>query len=169
MAPLARLAAFLLCEYPLANKELIMSVAHTYTTAVEWTKEKRAALSSKGLPTIEVATPANFAGGHEGIWSPEHLYTASAEICLLTTFLSFAERAKLDFLSYRSEADGVLDKVEKDLLMTRITIRPTITVSSEEERVEALKLIERSERYCLISNSMKSEVTVEATVVVKTL
>jgi len=144
----------------------MMSEKHTYTTAVEWTKEKRAALSSRGLPTIEVATPPNFPGGHEGIWSPEHLYTAAAEVCLMTTFLSFAERANLDFLSYKSEADGILDKVEKSLLMTRIHIKPTITVANEADREEALKLIERAERYCLISNSMKSEVTVEAIVVV---
>lgn len=143
-----------------------MSEKHTYTTAVEWTKERRAALSSRGLPTIEVATPPNFPGGHEGIWSPEHLYTAAAEVCLMTTFLSFAERANLDFLSYKSEADGILDKVEKSLLMTRIHIKPTITVAHEADREEALKLIERAERYCLISNSMKSEVTVEAIVVV---
>ncbi len=143
-----------------------MSEKHTYTTAVEWTKERRAALSSRGLPTIEVATPPNFPGGHEGIWSPEHLYTAAAEVCLMTTFLSFAERANLDFLSYKSEADGILDKVEKSLLMTRIHIKPTITVASEADRAEALKLIERAERYCLISNSIKSEVTVEAIVVV---
>ncbi len=143
-----------------------MSEKHTYTTAVEWTKERRAALSSRGLPTLEVATPPNFPGGHEGIWSPEHLYTAAAEVCLMTTFLSFAERANLDFLSYKSEADGILDKVEKSLLMTRIHIKPTITVANEADREEALKLIERAERYCLISNSMKSEVTVEAIVVV---
>lgn len=143
-----------------------MSEKHTYSTAVEWTKERRAALSSRGLPTIEVATPPNFPGGHEGIWSPEHLYTAAAEVCLMTTFLSFAERANLDFLSYKSEADGILDKVEKSLLMTRIHIKPTITVANEADREEALKLIERAERYCLISNSMKSEVTVEAIVVV---
>ncbi len=144
-----------------------MSDTHTYTTAVEWTKEKRGALSSAGMPTIEIATPANFPGGHEHIWSPEHLYTAAAEICLMTTFLSFAERAKLAFLSYKSQADGVLEKVDKSLLMSRIHIKPTITVSSEEDKAEALKLIERSERYCLISNSMKTEVTIEPTVVVK--
>ncbi len=144
-----------------------MSETHTYTTAVEWTREKRAALSSQGMPTIEVATPANFPGGHEGIWSPEHLYTAAAEICLLTTFLSFAERAKLAFLSYKSEADGIMEKVEKSLLMSRIHIKPTIVVANETDRDEALKLIERAERYCLISNSMKSEVTIEPVVVVK--
>jgi len=144
----------------------MMSEKHTYSTAVEWTKEKRAALSSRGLPTIEVATPPNFPGGHEGIWSPEHLFTAAAEVCLMTTFLSFADRANLDFLSYKSEADGILDKVEKSLLMTRIHIKPTITVANEADREEALKLIERAERYCLISNSVKSEVTIEAIVVV---
>jgi organic hydroperoxide reductase OsmC/OhrA len=143
-----------------------MSDTHTYTTAVEWTKDRRGGLSSAGLPTIEVATPPNFPGGHEGIWSPEHLFTASAEICLMTTFLSMAERSRLDFTAYRSEAEGTLDMVDRSLLMTKIHIKPTITVSTEEMRETALKVIERAKRYCLISNSMKSEVTVETTVLV---
>ncbi|HZJ88403.1 MAG TPA: OsmC family protein [Sphaerochaeta sp.] len=144
-----------------------MSVPHTYTTAVEWTREKRAALSSAGLPTIEVGAPANFPGGHDNLWSPEHLYIAAAEICLLTTFLSFTDRANFAFRSYRSEAEGLLDKGEKGLGMQSIRIKPTIVIDSEEQRDEALTLIDRAARYCLISSSMKSGVSVEPTVVVK--
>jgi len=109
-----------------------MSDSHTYTTHVEWTKERRAALSSPTLPTIEVATPANFPGGHEGIWSPEHLYTAAAEICLLTTFLSLAEKTKLAFKSYKSEASGTMEKTEKGFLITRIHIKPTVVIADEK-------------------------------------
>ncbi len=144
-----------------------MSVPHTYRTAAEWTKEKRAALSSPGLPTIEVGAPANFPGGHDTVWSPEHLYIAAAEICLLTTFLSFTDRAGFSFLSYRSETEGLLDKGDKGLEMQSILIKPTLVIASEEEREEALLLLDRAARYCLISSSMKNGVRVEPNVVVK--
>ena len=144
-----------------------MSDSHTYTTHVEWTKERRAALSSPTLPTIEVATPANFPGGHEGIWSPEHLYTAAAEICLMTTFLSLAEKTKLAFMSYKSEASGTMEKAEKGFLMTRIHIKPTVVIADEKLKEKTLTMLEKAEKYCLISNSMKTEVTIEPNVLVK--
>jgi organic hydroperoxide reductase OsmC/OhrA len=117
-----------------------MSDTHTYSTSVEWTKQKRAALSSASLPTIEVATPPQFPGGHEGIWSPEHLYTAAAEVCLLTTFLSLAEKAKLAFKSYKSEAVGTLENVEKGMLMTRIHIKPTVVIDDESRKEQTINL-----------------------------
>lgn len=144
-----------------------MSDTHIYTTSVEWTKQKRGALSSASLPTLEVATPPNFPGGHEGIWSPEHLFTAAAEVCLMTTFLSLAEKAKLAFRSYKSEAEGKLDKVEKGFLMTKIHIKPTVVIAEESRREEVMKLFEKAHTYCLISNSMRTEVTVEPIVLVK--
>ena len=144
-----------------------MSDTHTYSTSVEWTKQKRAALSSAFLPTIEVATPPQFPGGHEGIWSPEHLYTAAAEVCLMTTFLSIAEKAKLAFKSYKSEAVGTLEKVEKGMLMTKIHIKPTVAIDDESQMEKTVQLLEKAEKYCLISNSMKTEVTIEPIVLVK--
>ncbi|MGE4453857.1 MAG: OsmC family protein [Sphaerochaeta sp.] len=143
-----------------------MSNSHTYNTRVEWTKERKAALSSAHLPTIEVATPANFPGGHEGIWSPEHLYTAAAEICLMTTFLSLAEKTKLSFKSYKSEASGTMEKTEKGFLITYIHIKPTVVITDEQQKEKTLTMLEKAEKYCLISNSMKTEVTIEPEVVV---
>jgi len=144
-----------------------MSDIHTYETSVQWTKQRKAALISKGLPSLEVATPPQFPGGHEGIWSPEHLFTASAEICLMTTFLSIAEKAKFPFINYTSTAVGTMEKTDTGFLMTKIVIKPTLSVDDELLREKGLKLLEKAEKYCLISNSMKSEVILEPTVVVK--
>lgn len=144
-----------------------MSDIHTYETSVQWTKQRKAALISKGLPSLEVATPPQFPGGHEGIWSPEHLFTASAEVCLMTTFLSIAEKAKFPFINYTSTAVGTLEKTDTGFLMTKIVIKPTLSVDDELLREKGLKLLEKAEKYCLISNSMKSEVILEPTVVVK--
>jgi organic hydroperoxide reductase OsmC/OhrA len=132
--------------------------AHVYQTSVKWTGDRRAVLAADGLPNLEVATPPEFPGGHPGIWSPEHLYTAAAEACLMTTFLSVAANSKLDFKSYESAAEGTLERTDSGLLMTRITLRPKIVVAEASQIERARRIIEKAEKLCLISNSMKTRV-----------
>ncbi len=144
-----------------------MSDTHTYTTNVTYSEQRKGVLSAEGLSPFEIASPPQFPGGHEGIWSPEHLYVASAEICLMTTFLSIAEKSRLEFVSYSSEAVGTLEKVDKGMVMTKIVIRPKVIITDESKKGRALLLLEKAEKYCLISNSMKTEVTLEPIVEVR--
>ena len=148
------------------KKELDMSDIHSYSTSVKYSEQRKGVLSSGGLPSFEVATPPQFPGGHEGIWSPEHLFVASAEICLMTTFLSIAEKSRLEFVEYSSEAVGTLEKTAEGMVMTKIVIKVKVVISDEAKRDRTLLLLEKSEKYCLISNSMKTEVTIEPMVVV---
>jgi peroxiredoxin-like protein len=141
----------------------VRSKAYTYQTAVQWTERKIGNISAAGKPDIQVATPPEFKG-HEGIWSPEDLFVASANICLMTTFLAFAERAGLAFTSYESEAEGLLELVEGKFQFTRITLRPTLTLAQSGDAAKAKEILEKAEANCLISNSMKARVTLEPTV-----
>ena len=70
----------------------VRSKRYTYRTSVRWSQQKKGNISSPGKPEIEVATPPEFKG-HEGIWSPEDLFVASVNVCVMSTFLAFAERA----------------------------------------------------------------------------
>ncbi len=122
---------------------------HVYTTSVRWESERRGSLTSPGLPDLAVATPPQFPGGHAGIWSPEHLFVAAAEACLMTTFLAIAENSKLEYLEYSSEAEGVLEKTDEGFMIT------------------ARRIVEKAEQHCLISKSMKTRVSLEPDVVVR--
>jgi peroxiredoxin-like protein len=84
-------------------------VHHVFKTSLRWTEAKKAMLSAEGKPDIEVATPAVFPGGHEGIWSPEEMFVAAADICTMTTFLAIIHRRGIELESYESEAEGRLD------------------------------------------------------------
>lgn len=143
-----------------------MSDTHSYATSVKYSEMRKGVLSSEGFPSFEIATPAQFPGGHEGIWSPEHLFVASAEICLMTTFLAIAEKSRLEFIEYSSEAVGTLEKTAEGMLMTKIVIKPKVVIQDETKKERTLLLLEKAEKYCLISNSMKTEVTIEPVVVV---
>ena len=141
----------------------VRSKVYTYRTAVKWTEQKKGTITCEGKPDIQVATPPEFKG-HEGIWSPEDLYVASANICLMTTFLAVAERAGLTFTSYHCEAEGRLELVEGKFQVTVITLRPQIALQSGSDVAKAKELIEKAEANCLISNSMKTRITLEPTI-----
>jgi len=134
--------------------------AYLYHTAVKWTEQRKGVMSCAGKPDVQVATPPEFKG-HDGIWSPEDLFVASANICLMTTFLAVAERAGLAFSSYESVAEGRLELIEGKFQFTVLTLRPTITLKAASEAARAGELIHKAEASCLISNSMKARVILE--------
>ena len=136
---------------------------YLYHTAVKWTEQRKGVISCAGKPNVEVATPPEFKG-HDGIWSPEDLFVASANICLMTTFLAVAERAGLPFISYESSAEGRLELVDGKFQFTALTLKPVITLPARGDRVKAKELIEKAEANCLISNSMKAHVTLSPTI-----
>ena len=137
---------------------------HTYTTSLKWVSQRKGTLSPDGLPELSVATPPQFPGGHPGIWSPEHLFVAAAEVCLMTTFLAIAETSKLEYVEYSSQAEGLLEKTEQGYMITEIVIRPRVVIKDPAALDRARRIIEKAEQHCLISKSMKTRVRVEADV-----
>ena len=138
----------------------VRSKVFTYRTAVKWTGQKMGEASSPGKPPVGVATPPEFKG-HDGIWSPEDLFVASVNVCVMTTFLALAQRAGLDFTAYESEAEGRLEMVDGKFQMTAITLKPLVTLTAPGDAAKARELVEKAESQCLISNSIRSKVTVE--------
>jgi organic hydroperoxide reductase OsmC/OhrA len=136
---------------------------YTYRTGVKWTGQKTGTASSPGKPVIQVATPPEFRG-HEGIWSPEDLYVASVNVCVMTTFLALAEKAGLPFTGYECDAEGRLELVEGKFQVTLITLKPKVTLRDGEGAEQAKEILAKAEANCLISNSVKTKVVVEGPV-----
>lgn len=140
---------------------------HSYNVDVNWMSDRKGVMSSPELnEQIEVATPPQFPKGMPGIWSPEHLFTAAVSSCLMTTFLSIAENSKLEYSSISIKASGKLEMVEGKFLMTRVELYPTLTINKETDLDRALRILQKSEAACLISNSVKSEVFMQAEILV---
>lgn len=134
--------------------------AHFYNVNVEWKNDRKGEMSSPELfQNIEVATPPQFPKGMEGIWSPEHLFTAAVSSCLMTTFLAIAENSKLEFSGFECKSKGKLEQVEGKFLMTEVILEPVVTIKNESEREKAERVLQKSEANCLISNSVKSKIT----------
>jgi peroxiredoxin-like protein len=138
-----------------------MENQYSYATEVEWTGERRGGLSAPHLPDLEVDAPPEFKG-HEGVWTPEHLFVAAVNSCFMTTFLAIAENSKLEFVSFSADANGKLEKLEgQGFLMTEIVLRPKLVVSYARDVERAGRILEKAEKNCLISNSIKTETRLE--------
>ena len=138
---------------------------HTYTVNLIWENDRKGIMSSPELTTkIEVATPPEFDKGMPNIWSPEHLFTASVVSCFMTTFLAIAEYSKFDFISFKCNSQGILEKIDGKYLMTKIILSPELTIDNQEKIEKAQRILEKSEAACLISNSIKSKVELKTTI-----
>ena len=84
----------------------------------------------------------------------------------MTTFLSIAENSKLEFAGFECKSKGKLDKVDGKLQMTDIELEPTVTLMNENDREKAIRVLQKSESACLITNSIKSKVSVIPKIIV---
>lgn len=137
-----------------------------YATGVKWVKERMGEIASSGKAAIEISTPPEF-GGKERIWAPEELFIASVNSCVMTTFLYFANKEKLKFISYESEVEGLLERGTNGFWFSHITLYPKIVVKDEQMIEKAKALLDTAKTYCPISNSIRSKVMVNPKIVVK--
>ena len=138
---------------------------HNYQVDLTFIENRKGTLSSPVLTqSVEVATPPEFPKGMPGIWSPEHLFVAAISSCLMTTFLAVSENSKLPFVSFNCEAIGKLNKVDGKFMMTEVTLKPTLVIEQADQYDRAKRILEMSEKVCLISNSVKSTIIFEPTI-----
>lgn len=141
---------------------------HTYEVNLKWTDNRKGTLSAPVLQQeIEVATPPEFPKGMEGIWSPEHLLLASLSGCLMTTFLSIAETSKLEFIQFKNHATCTVDKIGGKYAITKIILKPELTIPGTQKPDKAKRILELSEKACLVSNIVKLEIRLEPKIIVE--
>ena len=133
---------------------------HFYETEVEWIKGRRAFLRAEGLPELTVSTPPEFKG-EAGYWTPEHLYVAAAEACLMATFMGIAENSALPVAGYHSSARGRLERVDGiGLCFTAVEMFPEVELEAGADVERAKRIMDKAAKSCLIANSMLAAVEV---------
>jgi organic hydroperoxide reductase OsmC/OhrA len=148
---------------------------HAYNVNISWTQDRKGMMCSPELNKkegdssncIEVATPPEFEKGIPNIWTPEHLFTAAVSSCLMTTFLAIAEYSKFEFVSFKCGSKGILEKVEGKFVISEVLLFPEVVITDESKRERAERILEKSEKACLISNSITSKVTMEPKIIVQ--
>ena len=84
----------------------------------------------------------------------------------MTTFLAIAELSKLDFVSYECEGKGKLEKIDGKFMVSEIILIPKVVIKDELLKEKTLRILDKSESNCLISNSMKTKITLKSEIII---
>jgi peroxiredoxin-like protein len=136
---------------------------HRYEIALSGGPAGYARLAAAGIPALPTAPPAEYDGPGDA-WSPEHLLLAAVETCFLFTLRAVARASKLDFSRLELDAIGSVDRQEGVTRFTDIVLRPRLTVAPGTDHDRALRILEKSERTCLVSRSLSTPIRLEATI-----
>jgi len=137
---------------------------HSYRAAATAGPAGLITLSSPGLVDLASAPPTEFDGPGDR-WSPETLVTAAVADCLILTFRAIASASKLEWTSIRCEVEGKLERIDNVMRFSRFDTVATLEIPSGVEEARARRVMEKSERGCIISASLKAEAHVEIVIV----
>jgi peroxiredoxin-like protein len=139
---------------------MTLQESYLYLLDLDWTGRRSGELKVEGAPPVAFSAPPEFSGDPD-LWTPEHLLVAATSSCLMTTFLAIAERSNLKVHSYRCRAFGRLEKVPGEgYRFTEIALAPEISIAGEDVE-KALRVLEKAEKNCFISNSLRAKVKLE--------
>lgn len=146
-------------------------MTETFTTLLDWTgaaqgATRDAATFSRNLELAAsgMALPLSSAPGFKGDparLNPEVLFVGALSACQALTYLFLAARKQVVVLSYVDAADGVLEVVDGKTRMSRVTLRPRITLEAGSDEATARVLVSRAHDGCFIANSVTSRVEIE--------
>jgi len=146
---------------------------HTYLARVEWSGSTGAGY--RAYPRAHTAwTPPAAEGfdlsadphfrGDADLPNPEQLLVLAASSCQLLSFLAVATRAGLDVVAYEDDAVGEMPGDVRPQRITRITLRPVVTLAGEVEPGFVERLLHEGHEQCYIANSLTTEVVLEPTI-----
>jgi organic hydroperoxide reductase OsmC/OhrA len=111
---------------------------------------------------IAAGPPPQF-GGSDHAWSPEELLAGAVLECLWTTFEAFARRDELQINEWFGSVLAILDRGRPVPVFTEIKLSVAMRVAPGDE-ARARAVLEKAEHACIISNALKTPVTLEATI-----
>ena len=126
-----------------------------FEAELNWIEKKKGLLSAtEAAGAIHVATPPAF-GGEGRYWTPEHLFLGSISSCFMTTFLAFAEKFGFSISHFACPAIGQIGIQNGKYRFLSIELYPRIIIEDDSFREKAVKAIEKTQHYCIISNAVE--------------
>lgn len=130
-----------------------------YSRAHFWEFDGGARVAASSSPHV-VPVPLSDSTGVD----PEEAFVAALSSCHMLWFLSMVAARGFIVDEYVDQAEGVIERnPERKLAITRVTLRPRVTYQAgcaPDAATEAV-LHREAHAHCFISNSVRTEVTVE--------
>ena len=150
-----------------------MGHVHRYASRLAWegsTGEGYDAYDRTHRVTTPPATPGLKLSsdpafrGDDALANPEQLLLAAASSCQLLSFLACAARSRIDVLAYEDDAEAFMPEEAKPMRITRIVLRPRITVAEGTSVERVMRLVEHGHEACFVANTLNAELAIEAEV-----
>ena len=148
-------------------------MADTFVAHLEWagaadgpTRDPATFSRDLDVSVGAITLPMSSAPGYRGDPSrtnPEQLFVASLSACQALTYLFLAAKNGVRVAGYTDDAEGHLGIVDGRIRMSRVTLRPRITLEVEAEEARARDLVARAHESCFIANSVSTPVEIAPT------
>ena len=142
----------------------ITEEAHRFRVVAWWASGRTGFAKSNSAPNAIHFSASPAFGGMDGRWTPEDLLLGAVASCYTTTFRAVAENSKFEYTDLQIEVEGDMRRAEAGYEFREILIRVSLTISQEEERARAVKLLRRAQEVCLVSRALAIEQKFEASV-----
>jgi organic hydroperoxide reductase OsmC/OhrA len=143
----------------------MQQLPHHYSVSASARAEGEVKLVSGDLE-LATAAPAEF-GGPGDRWSPETLCVGAVADCFVLTFRAIARAAHFPWAALSCDVEGTLDRMERVTRFTEFLVRASLEIAPGTDEQQGLRLLERTEQACLITNSLKGTSRLEAKVVTR--
>ena len=127
----------------------------TGSTGLGWENYDRAHTAHVSDQTVALTTAEE--KGDPRLANPEGLLLAAASSCQMLWFLHLAARARIDVVAYEDDCEAEMPEDR----ITRIVLRPQITISGYFSEDRVLKLCEQAHRHCNVAKSLSCPVELE--------
>lgn len=113
-----------------------------------------------------VAFPMSSAPSYRGDPSranPEQLFVAAVSACQALTYLFLAAKHGVAVVGYIDDAEGRLGIVDGKIRMSRVHLRPRITLEAGANETRARELVAKAHDGCFVANSVVTPVDIVPT------
>ena len=129
---------------------------HRYQVNGAATASGSVTLGASGLPNLESNSPPEF-DGPPGFWSPETLLSAAVADCFILSFRAIARASKFDWQALDVKVTGTLDRpAGAAASFTAFETTAKLVVAAGTDAARAKMLLEKAEKICLITASLKA-------------
>jgi organic hydroperoxide reductase OsmC/OhrA len=136
---------------------------HKYVVAAYGDQQGDVRVTAAGVPSLASASPVEFDGPGDR-WSPETFLAGALADCFVLTFRAVARASKLSWRRVQCRVTATLDRVDGETQFTAFALDARVEVKTGTDTQLALRVMEKAERNCLISNSLKGAVHLNAVV-----
>src|SRR5689334_8119872 len=145
---------------------LMKPLPHRYNVTLTSGEHSYPVITSDRLEPFTSAPPENF-DGPGNLWSPETLLVAAVADCFALTFRAIAKASQLRWTKLLCDADGTLDRSEGVTRFTAVDLHVWLVVPAETDAGRARAMLEKTEKNCLVGNSLRFKPTLHLNVSVE--